>query len=666
MSERDDVLEIDLDGLRPELYSEVQAPRVGAADRLLRRFEGLLVPLFARARALKLEEIVSAVRFAEADLRRLDDDALREKARELSLELKRAMPPPLALGARALALIKEASGRTLGMRHHDVQLMGGWALVCGMLAEMNTGEGKTLTATLPAITAALGGMPVHVVTVNDYLARRDAATHAPLYGFFGLKVGVVVEGMPPAERRAAYACDVTYCTNKELAFDYLNDRLVLAGAGGNLRRKLRFADGGGRDGGLLLRGLHFAVVDEADSILIDEARTPLILSGEVGGRSEEAMMRVALALARTLDEGRDFVLSPADRRVDLTAAGAERLETEGRDRGGLWASRVQREDLIGKALSALHLMVPGEQYVVKDGKVAIVDEYTGRIMADRSWSDGLHQLVEIKEGLAPSKRRVTLARITYQRFVRRYRLLGGMSGTVQEVADEMWEVYRLKVARVPPHRPPRLNLVPDVVFPDDDSRWQAIARVAERLHARGSPVLIGTRSVAASTEASRRLAARGIPHRVLNAVDDAAEAEIVALAGMAGQVTVATNMAGRGTDIVLTHAVAEAGGLHVLISERHESRRIDRQLAGRAARQGQPGAAVAMLSLDDQLMREVAPPWLRALAAHAVAHRRQWLARMAMREAQRVAEARNRRIRRALLTSDESLDDALAFAGAPE
>jgi preprotein translocase subunit SecA len=653
---------------RPELYPERETPRQNAADRWLRRAEGWIVPLAAGRRSRRLAAIVPAVHAAAAGLGSLDDAALAAEARAVSRRLRRAGATlPLADSARGFALVREASGRVLGMRHHDVQLRGAWAMASGMIAEMNTGEGKTLTATLAAILHGLAGRPVHVVTVNDYLARRDAEKLSPLYSFFGLTVGVVTEGMARADRRAAYACDITYCTNKELAFDHLKDRLVLAGMGGNLRRKLALAARAqDTEGGLLMRGLHVALIDEADSVLIDEARTPLILSGEADARAEAVLLGQALGLARSLVAGRDFRTVPDEARVELLVDGQRALEHEAARLGGPWLNGVQREDLVAKALSALHVMAAGEHYILKDGKVAIVDEYTGRVMADRFWSDGLHQLVEMKEGLPPSPRRLTLARMTYQRFFRRYRVLCGMSGTVSEVAGELWEVYRLKIARIPTHRPSRRRTVPDVVFASAGARWAGVASVAARLSARGAPVLIGTRSVAASLEASRYLAAAGVAHRVLNAADEEAEAGIVAAAGERGSVTVATNMAGRGTDIVLGRGVEEAGGLHVIMTERHDAGRIDRQLAGRAARQGDPGVFLAMLSLDDALLAEAPAGWQRSLARLALARRWPWLARLAMRRAQLAAEARHARVRRDLLANDDGLDHALAFSGTPE
>ncbi|WGD30999.1 prepilin peptidase [Ancylobacter sp. WKF20] len=654
----------------PVLYAERSSEPPRRADRLLKRLEGLVIPHFAGRRQAQLARIVPLVHAAAAELEGVGEDEVASRARAMAGRLRRSRSPAMEDIAATFALVREVSGRTLGMKHHDVQLMGGFALMSGMVAEMNTGEGKTLTATLAAVTAALAGKPVHVVTVNDYLARRDAEKLAPIFGFFGLSVGVVAAGMEREARRAAYACDVTYCTNKELAFDHLKDRLVLAGAGGNLRRKMRFAgmgtggDAPGRD--LLLRGLHVAIVDEADSVLIDEARTPLILSGEVESAAEAELLRQALAVAQALRAGHDYVLVAHQSRIDLTEVGRKRLDGEAAARGGLWLNQVLREDVVVKALTALHVMLRGEQYIVRDGKVEIVDEYTGRIMAERFWSDGLHQLVELKEGVSLSPRRRTLARMTYQRLFRRYEHLCGMSGTVAEVAGELWEVYGLRIARIPTHKPPRRKLVTDVILPRSQERWRTVAQIAARFQRQQVPLLIGTRSVAASLEASHHLSEAGVVHQVLNATDEAAEVSIVEKAGHAGQVTVATNMAGRGTDIPLGPGVAQRGGLLVLMTERHDSARVDRQLAGRTARQGDPGVFVAVLSLEDKLLADCPLLSVRLAARLAARWGSARLARLAMRLAQRHAERDHARIRRQLLQADEALESVLAITGTLE
>jgi preprotein translocase subunit SecA len=618
-------------------------------------------------RARKLARIVPLVDAHADEFRALALDDFAPAVRAVALALRRHPDLPDHEVARAFALIRELSHRVLGKRHFGVQIAGAFAMLKGMLAEMATGEGKTLTATLVAGTAALAGFPVHVVTVNDYLARRDAEQMGVLYRRLGLTVGIVLTGQSAEERRNAYACDITYCTNKELAFDYLRDRILLGQADSDLALKLEAMHSDApRAGQLRLRGLHFAIVDEADSVLIDEARTPLIISGQVESDFDAETIAAALALARQLAPEQDYFLSLEERRVFLTVSGQARIAAFAGARKGAWRSVVAREELARQALSALHLFRRGEHYVVTDGKVQIVDEYTGRIMPDRLWSDGLHQMIEHKEGCALSARRTTIARITYQRFFRRYRRLTGMSGTLQPVARELWRVYRIAVAAIPTHRPVQRRHLPDRVVATDREKWPVIlARVAQ-LHGQGSPVLIGTRSVAASERASAELNAAGLPHTVLNATQDRNEAEIIAQAGERGRITIATNMAGRGTDIHLGEGAATLGGLHVIMTERHDARRIDDQLAGRSGRQGEPGCFQAILSLEDPLMEFDTGPIFSRLVRPAMAKAGDWVGRLALRLAQRRAEWLHARMRADLLRSDRSQTKTLAFSGRPE
>jgi preprotein translocase subunit SecA len=621
----------------------------------------------ARWRARALGRIVPLVEQHADEFRALALDDFGPAVRDAALKLRRAPQLPDREVARAFALIRELSHRVLGKRHFDVQITGAFAMLKGMLAEMATGEGKTLTATLVAGTAALAGFPVHVVTVNDYLARRDAEQMGVLYRRLGLTVGTVLNGQNAEERRAAYACDITYCTNKELAFDYLRDRILLGQADGELALKLEAVySHAPRSRQLRLRGLHFAIVDEADSVLIDEARTPLIISGQVESDFDADTIAAALDLAGELAPEQDYFLSLEERRVFLTAAGQARIAAFAGERRGAWRSVVAREELARQAISAIHLFRRGEHYVVADGKVQIVDEYTGRIMPDRVWSDGLHQMIEHKEGCALSARRTTIARITYQRFFRRYRRLTGMSGTLRPIARELWRVYGLAVATIPTHRPVQRRHLPDRVMATDQEKWRAIlARVAQ-LHATGVPVLIGTRSVAASERASAELKAAGLPHTVLNATQDRHEAEIIAQAGERGRITIATNMAGRGTDIHLGEGAAELGGLHVIMTERHDARRIDDQLAGRSGRQGEPGCFQAILSMEDPLMDFDTGPILSRLAKPAMGMAGDWVGRAMLRLAQRRAEWLHARMRADLLRSDRSQSKTLAFSGRPE
>lgn len=621
-----------------------------------------------RARAVRSGWILGRVALAGQRYRDCSAEEFAQLTRELRLQLRRQGITP-ELAAQAFALVREASGRALGMRHFDVQIRGGWILLNGMVAEMQTGEGKTLTATLAACTAALAGVPVHVITVNDYLVERDCRELRPLYDLLGVGVAFVTADMDPAARRAAYGHDVVYCSNKTLVFDYLRDRLLLARGGYPLHLQLDKAYGEqARARKLLLRGLHFAIVDEADSVLVDEARTPLIISAEIPAADEALIASQALGLARQLVPGEHFVIVRSERRIALTEAGHGRVVDLCKALDGVWAGALRREELVRQALSALHLFSLDDHYVIRDGKVQVVDEHTGRVMADRSWSQGLHQLIECKEGLEISARKESLARISYQRFFRRYLHLSGMTGTASEVSGELGAVYRLPVVRVPTHRPGRRIRRPDRVLDAGEDKWRHIAdRIAE-LHARQVPVLLGTRSVASSERASALLAERGLAHQVLNARQDEHEAAVVARAGEPGCVTIATNMAGRGTDIKLAPGVGDNGGLFIILSERHEASRIDRQLEGRCSRQGDPGHFEAVLSMEDPVLepyRGGPIEWLiRRVPARSAPG--QWLRRAWIRLAQRRTEAAHSKVRRQLLQADRQAKVTLSFTGQPE
>ena len=649
-------------------YAERRERPPSAMDRWACRALG---PLARRLPALRLRPgaFPRAVTDAEAGLRDLSERKLVEAAIALREPLRR-LGFEEALVARVFALVREAARRSLGQRHYDVQLIGARVMLGGLVAEMETGEGKTLTATLTASAAALAGIPVHVVTVNDYLAARDAEWMGPVYRALGLTVGVVVHGLDQETRYAAYDCDITYCTNKELAFDYLRDRLVLGQRASRLQLLLeRLGNDHPRADRLTLRGLHFAIVDEADSVLVDEARTPLIISGPGDTAEERRMYERALELAAQLLPATDFTVEARERRIELTERGRLRLDGLARDLGGPWRGRLRRENLVRGALRAQHLVARDTDYVLSDdGRVVIVDEFTGRRMPDRAWEQDLHQLLEVKEGVALTRRNETLARISYQRFFRRYLRLAGMTGTAREVAPELWSVYGLGVWRVPPNRAVRRRVQPATVCVTAASRWAAvIARVTE-LQRAGRPILLGTRSVAASEHLSRLLDAAGLAHRVLNARQDAAEAEIVAGAGQAPRITVSTNMAGRGTDIKLAAGVAERGGLHVIATEYHEARRIDRQLFGRCGRQGDPGTCEVIASLEDELMLRHGG-WWRVLGRWAAGRDGRvpgWVARWLFGRAQRRAERLHARMRADLVWMDQHLDTTLAFAGRQE
>jgi preprotein translocase subunit SecA len=599
----------------------------------------------------------------------LSDAGLADKAQELRRLLHRHGLTG-ALTSQAFALVRETAGRTVGMRHYDSQLQGGWVMVHGRLAEMETGEGKTLTATLAAAAAGLTGIPVHIVTVNDYLARRDAELMGPVYRALGLTVGTATAAMDDASRRAAYGCDIAYCTNKQLAFDYLRDRILLGNDHGRMRLQLeRLHSDNARTRRLFLRGLCFAIIDEADSVLIDEARTPLVISRKHEGSEEEATFRQAMALAMELQDTTDFIVDHGHRRVVLSDRGSSRLAEAAGRLGGIWHGTRRREELVGKALAAQHLYCRDRHYLVEGGKVLIVDENTGRTMKDRLWERGLHQMIEIKESCRVTGRREPMARLTYQRFFRRYLHLAGMTGTAREVRRELWSVYGLSVSRIPPFKPNRRRELGWQICVDKETKFVMIVQRIRAMMAEERPVLVGTRSVADSETLGRLLSRDGLAHRVLNARQDAEEAEIIARAGTGSAITIATNMAGRGTDIPLGQGVAGIGGLHIIVTESNEARRIDRQLYGRCGRQGDPGSYESILSLEDELLQTHFSPVIRLILGRLIGRDRldcQYLGLLAVRLAQAAQERRDLHLRRDLLQAEEQLDRLLAFSGRME
>lgn len=652
-----------------DIYPERKEPRLEWLDRMTATAGGLLAP-WVRPSAARLSRIVELVNAYGPSMNELSEHQVLEKASGLGKKL-RMEGFPENLVAEAFAIVREVADRTIGIRHFDVQLIGGWVLLNGMVAEMETGEGKTLTATLPACTAALAGIPVHIITVNDYLAMRDREWMEPIYKALGLTVGTIRHGLEPAERNAAYRCNITYCTNKEVAFDYLKDRIKLWDRPSHIRLKLeRLYGGQSRVHQLLMHGLHYAIVDEADSVLIDEARTPLIISSEGDNSEEKRAYQHALETGIKLSERDHFIILTNERSIELTDKGRKRIEELSRSDGGIWVNTYYREELVRQALVALHLFRRDKHYLVRDDKVQIIDEYTGRLMPDRSWERGLHQLIEAKECCEISGRKETLARISYQRFFRRYLRLSGMTGTAREVAGELWSIYRLRVVTIPTNRPLCRRYQPDRIYPTALEKWNVLLATITDMNRRGRPVLVGTRSVAASEHLSQLLKEAGLTHRVLNARQNKEEAEIIAQAGEPGRITVATNMAGRGTDIHLAPGVAERGGLYVIATERHEAHRIDRQLFGRCARQGDPGSCQAMVSLEDELITVYVFKPLRWLAAVMLRGPdnpfTRWVGRALFRIAQWGAEHVHSRMRRDLLKFDDQLGDALAFSGRPE
>ena len=655
----------------PIVYAERVDKQETSFDLFGQKVISALVPLFGKWRVARLGSILTSADQYSEELSALSDADLQARTIQLRYDLRAALLSE-SLSAKAagpaFALIREASTRTLGMRHFDVQMLGAWAMMRGMIAEMRTGEGKTLCATLAAATAALSGRPVHVITVNDYLAERDAEIMTPLYQFLGLSVGVILEGQDAQTRHGIYNCDIVYGSNNEIAFDYLRDRMAMRQKPGNLKRKVERLTPEKTSDPLRLRGLHFAVIDEADSVLIDEARTPLIISGQP---SEEAgidlkLFEKAMKIAVNFDEGKEFQIPRGEKRIELRVEGVEYLDEISEGDKDAFRIRVIREHAVMQALTALYLFHKDESYIVRDDKILIVDENTGRVMADRSWSEGLHQMVELKEGVEPTPQRETLSRITYQRIYRRYGRLAGMTGTGRDAEGEFWTVYGIAIAKIPSHKPDIRKWTNEVVTLTEKSKWCAIVDRVFALYQEGKPVLIGTKSVASSEEVSKYLTERDIPHSVLNASEDADEAAVIARAGEPGRVTVATNMAGRGVDIKLGDGALEKGGLHVILSERHDSRRVDRQLEGRCGRQGEPGRVEVFLSLEDELMRGRDAAFLRRTAVVLGKFLGMKPASWCIRMRQKQIEKSHAQMRRDLLEADRNLEDLLAVSGEME
>ena len=527
----------------------------------------------------KINPIADRVDALEEQYKKLSDAELRAKTDEFRTRYQNGE----TLLPEAFATCREAAWRVLGMRHYRVQVIGGIVLHQGRIAEMKTGEGKTLVATLPAYLNAIAGKGVHIVTVNDYLAKRDAEWMGRLYNFLGLSVGVIVAGLSDEQRKEAYGADITYGTNNEFGFDYLRDNMKF------------YAEQ------LVQRGHHYAIVDEVDSILIDEARTPLIISG-ASDESTDLYQKVD-EVVRTLEKEKHYTVDEKGKTASLTDEGVLYVEEQLGIENLYDTANITAQHHVLQSLKAHTVFRRDVDYIVKDDQVVIVDEFTGRLMAGRRFSDGLHQALEAKEHVTVAAENQTLASITFQNYFRMYDKLSGMTGTADTEAVEFAQIYGLEVSTIPPNRPMVRKDMPDLIYRTRREKMQAIIQAIKELHATGQPVLVGTISIETSELISQLLKREGVPHSVLNAKHHAQEAEIVAQAGQAGKVTIATNMAGRGTDIKLGEGVVELGGLHILGTERHESRRIDNQLRGRSGRQGDPGSSRFYLSLEDDLMR---------------------------------------------------------------
>lgn len=616
----------------------------------------------------QLQSVADAVNAQAGQWKDLGDHQLHERLMEFREHFHRGARREELPLVPALAAIREAADRQLGLRPFVVQLVGALALHRGFLAEMATGEGKTLTAGLAVVLAGWTKHPCHVITVNDYLVERDAAWMRPLYTFCGVRVGCVTAKHDPAQRLHGYAADVTYVTSKELLADFLRDRLRLGSLTSPPRRLIRelllprrapAADG------LVMRGLHTAIVDEADSVLIDEAVTPLIISTPHKNELLQQAVTVAEQIAGGLEREADYRINARYREIELTQQGRDKITAACEQLPGLWRGAERRDELIRQSLVAREMFLRDRQYIIVNDKIVIVDEFTGRQMAQRTWRQGLHQAIEAKERLPISDPSETIARLSFQRFFRCFHRLSGMTGTAREAAGEFWQIYKLPVVAIPTNRPCIREQWPARVFLTEADKWEAIVEEIVRLQASGRPLLVGTRSVAASEKLGSLLAARGLDCHILNAARHEEEATIVAMAGESGRITIATNMAGRGTDIRLGKGVKELGGLHVLATERHESGRVDRQLFGRAARQGDPGSAQAFMSAEDELTGRYLPKALHATLMRSLrggVPGRNRIASAAFHLAQRKAQKLAFQQRQSVLRADTWLEEALSFS----
>ena len=608
----------------------------------------------------RIEPIIRKIESLQDTMAALSDEELKGKTKEFKERLAAGETLDDIL-PEAFATVREAGKRVLNMEHYRVQLIGGIILHQGRIAEMRTGEGKTLVSTLPAYLNALEGKGVHIVTVNDYLAKRDAEWMGQVHEFLGLKVGVVLNHMKPEERQEAYACDITYVTNNELGFDYLRDNMVI------YKEQL------------VLRDLNYAIVDEVDSVLIDEARTPLIISGQSGkstklyeacdilarqmqrGADMEDMSKLDIIMGVEQEESGDFVVNEKDKIVNLTAQGIEKVEKFFHIENLADAENLEIQHNVILALRAHNLMFRDQDYVVKDNEVLIVDEFTGRIMPGRRYSDGLHQAIEAKEHVKVKRESKTLATVTFQNFFNKFKKKAGMTGTALTEEKEFRDIYGMDVVEIPTNRPVARIDHQDSVYKTKREKLRAVVEEVKVAHAKGQPVLVGTITIEASEEISKLLSKEGIQHKVLNAKFHELEAEIVADAGISGSVTIATNMAGRGTDIKLDDESKAAGGLKIIGTERHESRRIDNQLRGRAGRQGDPGESKFYISLEDDLMRlfgsEKLMGMFNTLGIEENQEIEHGMLTRAIETAQKKIESNNYGIRKNLLEYDEVMNE---------
>lgn len=646
---------LPIPGLLCGMYPERTVParkKVYAFDTL-----ALWLNRFTDLEAKKASNFVTKVRLLEQTIAPFNTVQFNTDLQTLQLALKKDGFTDAHL-ALAFALINQAYFSLMDVRLFDTQLTAAYHLLHNHLAEMATGEGKTFAIGLAAATAAISGVPVHVITANDYLASRDKQSLALLYQALGLSVDAATHGQEPQRRKQAYACNITYCTAKELVFDYLRDGLH--------RKKTPIAwDDALTESAspLLLRGLCMAIVDEADSILIDEARVPLILSQEINNQQEVSYYAQSLNLAHSLVMTTDFQLKSAAMQAELTESGRQKLEMAASTMPAIWHNRLHREETICQALAALYLYRCDQHYVVEEQTVCIIDETTGRIATGRTWSRGLHQLIEIKEGCQPTAGLATIAQITYQRFFPRYFRLSGISGTLLESRNELFRTYDLRVSKVPLRSACQRKRLHSRLFRNKLALRDALVERISNLQSTKQPVLIGTESVVESELLANALQMAGIAHNVLNAKNDKNEAELVAMAGQAGAVTITTNMAGRGTDIKIDEQVNALGGLHVISCQANSSRRIDRQLIGRSARQGDNGSAETWVSLNSSLLLRRLPLWLRNLCKKNTSRIPSAMIKAMIFVSQSTEERHQALLRKRLLEADAALEDSFSFGG---
>ena len=630
----------------------------GLIGALARRFE------FTKT----LESDAMKIHDRSMALRGVTNSQLKNKIKTLKHLFQTTKIPPRESVEEALALLVETGDRSLGMRAFPVQIMGAMVMYKGGLAEMATGEGKTFAAVFPAILNAWTQRPCHIVTVNDYLARRDATLMGPMYNACGIQTGFVTGDMDQKRRRENYAGNVVYTTSKELTADFLRDRLTLGRfrqPSRQLLRSIMDPVSVERDKPVM-RGLHTAIVDEADSVLIDEAVTPLIISRPKENKPLAEASLWADAIGEQLEPGEDFSVVDKYKEIRITPHGFEKIKNLTQSIDGIWKSAPRRVELIEQALKARHFYIRDKQYIVQDDKIMIVDEFTGRIMPNRTWRQGMHQAVEAKEGVTMTHPSETISRLSFQKFFRLFTKLSGMTGTAKEAAAEFWHIYGLKVQPIPTNRPCLRKTLPPAVFPTVNEKWAQIARAVAQCHKTLRPILIGTKSVKDSEHLADILREQHYDFNLLNAVNHKEEAAIIARAGTPGMITIATNMAGRGTDIKLGSGVSGLGGLHVIATECNDSSRIDRQLFGRCARQGDPGSVQAFASLEDELIHRFVPPKIRkVLMSKQDKHRSlsDFLGKKITGNAQKKAQSQAFEQRKNVLKKDSWLEDALSFSG---